>query len=162
MDPVRHELIRAKWIWTACCFSPIIYFLVARLVDMWWFRDKARPGFVGLSPESAPLAATLFLAYGLSLEVFLLFLRRWFNRKLSFQSTSLQQAVGTYLRRTLVLLAVSECAVLGGFVYFLLFGDIRALLIGGVLTYLYYAQSYPSEEGLASLTEGLRRSRGEG
>ncbi|MGB9691918.1 MAG: hypothetical protein ACPL7D_07085 [Candidatus Sumerlaeaceae bacterium] len=160
LDPVRGELLKAKWIWVACCFSPIIYFFLARAVEVWSFRDAAKSGLVGLDPENRDRAAKAFFLFAVSLEAAVLSLRHWFNRRARSGTTTLQEVMSLYLKRTIVLLAVSECAVLGGFVYFLLFGDMRALLIGGVLTYLYYAQSYPSEEGLARLAEPLRRARG--
>lgn len=156
LEPVREELRRAKWIWTACCFSPIIYFLIARAIHSWLFRDAVNPGFLHLDPSQSHLGARFFLAYIVALQAALIALRRWFNRRAAVTAVSLREIMAIYMKRTLVLLGLSECAVLGGFLYFVALGDLKAVLIGGVFSYLFYAQSYPSEEGLARLASRLR------
>ena len=155
LDPVRTELHRAKWIWSACCFSPIIYFLVARAIYVWWFRDAAVAGFLHLGEAQVRFASQLFLGYIVALQASLIVLRRWFNRRALAQAKTLFELMAAYLKRTLVLLALSEGAVLGGFLYFVMVGDLKAVLIGGVFSYLLYAQSYPSEEGLARLARRM-------
>jgi hypothetical protein len=156
LDPVREDLLRIKWLWVACCFSPVIYFLIARAIDAWWFREAAAPGLLPVSSSYGRFFSQLFLAAIVALQAALVVLRRWFNRRAVAQAETLRALVAIYMKRTLVLLAVSECAVLGGFLYFVAFGDMRAVLVGGIFSYLFYAQSYPSEEGLARLATRLR------
>jgi hypothetical protein len=156
LDPAREELLRAKWIWTGCCFAPIIYFVVARAVDVWCFGQSGQRGFMPLQAAALLLAARIFLLYLVALQAGLMVLRRWFDRRGRRLAADLKRLGALYLRRTIVLLAISESAVLGGLIYFLAFGDIKAVLIGGVASYLFYAQSYPSELGLARLAGIVR------
>lgn len=112
-----------------------------------------RGGLLELDPQSVRVASRVFLFAMIGLEVALLGLKRWFDEQARRVEQDLFQAMKIYLKRTLVLLALSELPALGGLLFFLACGNMRAVFIGGVAAYLFYAQSYPSEEGLARLTK---------
>ncbi len=156
LEPVFAELLRAKRIWLACCFSPFVYFIAARAVASWFFAERPQPGLLDVSNEWRAILPNVFLLYAVALQGALVGLRRFFNRRASKNAGDLRRVAAIYMTRTLVLLALSECAVLGGFLFFLALGDMKAVFVGGVISFIFYAQSYPSEEGLARLA-GITR-----
>lgn len=155
LDPVRDELNRTKWLWLACCFSPIIYFLLARWIYEQWFRESNRGGLLNLASPEFAYAPQLFLAGILLIEPFLLWVKWYYDRKAKTSAT-LPELMAYYRLQTFICLALSDLAAFAGFIFFILTGEMKSVLIGGVVAFIYYAQSYPSEEGLARRAFALR------
>jgi len=150
VDPIREELERTKWVWLACCVAPLIYLLAAHWIQRQWFEEKGRAGFLSLDGEARSTLAIAFLGAEVFLQGLILVVRRYFAVQLTKnRSQGIKLLMALYRKRTLGLCAISETAALLGFLYFLAVGDFRALFVGGVAAYIFYAQSYPSEHGLA-------------
>jgi hypothetical protein len=155
LEPVSEELRRVKWLWCVCCLSPVLYLAIARFLKAVYFIPGEREGLTRLPPGQYEIAAISFLVVTLSLQVALLVVRNRFRARMCEPAAGLVRLMQLYRKRTIFLLAVSDTAGLLGFVLFLLRGDLRAVLVGGVLALAYYAQSYPSERGLAAYAKDL-------
>lgn len=150
VDPIRDELERMKWIWVACCVAPLIYLLAAHWIQRQWFQEKGHAGLLTLQGQTRSLLAIVFLGTEILLQGLISVVRRYFAVQLTKnRPQGIKALMAVYRKRTLILCAISETAALLGFLYFLAVGDFRALFVGGVAAYLFYAQSYPSEHGLA-------------
>jgi len=150
VDPIRDELERTKWIWVACCVAPLIYLLAAHWIQRQWFHEKGHAGLLTLEGQTRSLLAIIFLGAQILLQGAVTGVRHYFGVQLTKnRPQGIKVLMALYRKRTLVLCAISETAALLGFLYFLAVGDFRALFVGGVAAYIFYAQSYPSEHGLA-------------
>lgn len=148
LEPVHGDLVRLKLLWAICSASPLFYLWLGHLLASHWFHAD-KPGLLSLSPDrldSITGAATVlaFLA-----QIAMLVARRWCDRVSARNSKSVAQVMQYYTRRTYVQLALAETTVIMGFCLFMAGGDVRSLLLFGLLGLFYYAQCYPSETGLA-------------
>lgn len=154
MEAMRVELVKLKTMWSLCCFTPILYLLVAQIVASRVFASREVPGFIRLQDET--YRALLFGAGGLaiSLQGTILWVRRFYDTRMRSASRDAARLLHFYTRRTFVLVALSETMALIGFVLFLLNGQLSAAFCGGLIGMIFYAQSYPSETRLREITLG--------
>jgi hypothetical protein len=147
LDTIKPDLIRLKTTWMLCCSSPILYLMAANLIRTHWFQDG---GLTKLTPIQEKVS--LWIAGGIvaGLQIALLVVWATYRRKLKESASHLSTLIRVYSRRTFFMMALSEIAALLGFALFLVNGQLPIVFAFGVASMLLYAQSYPSERGLAS------------
>lgn len=144
----REELQRLRVWWNLCCASPLLYLLLAVWIDSRFFTDSDSPGGL-LNPGRQArfmLGAALagFAACGWAAQFFI-------------RSRPLQRlgdpaaAMRVFRRRILTQLVLSDLIAFLGFFVFLLSGDMRAVLAGGVAGFVSYGLSYPGDQALVRL-----------
>lgn len=151
LDSVRSDLHRLKVMWIICCLSPLFYLFVARLISKAWFDfNTQQHGFLGLSDRNYVILAAIFGALAVALQGVIIFLRQRYAAEMRRTGRSAMLLLQIYMRRTIFLMGLSETTIFLGFILFLLNGDIRAIFVFGLIGLFYYAQSYPSEQGLGA------------
>ena len=152
LNAIRDDLNRLKLLWIACCASPLIYLFAASLIGESYFNAE-KHGFGNLSAEAFRRILIGFAAAGAAVQCLMLYFRHSFQALLRAHAGDLGELLRLYTRRTYLMIAASECAIVLGFVLFLIQGRLDVLFGFCILGMVYYAQSYPSESGLGALTQ---------
>lgn len=152
LAPIRNELHRLKIMWVLCCLSPLAYLGLALYVTQKWFSWREQRGLFKFSDQTYLILAIVFGLMALALEAVILLIRKRYDERMRAAGRAVVQLMELYSRRTFILVALCETAIMIGFVFFLLSGRLDAVLASGILGLLYYAQSYPSEQGLGEIT----------
>ena len=148
LDIIKPDLLRLKTAWMICSASPILYLFLADLVRTNWFE-----GGKGLANLSALQDKYLIWSVGAVvciLELVLLMVRFKFQSKLDEAASSLSTLIRTYTKRTFIMIALCETTAVLGFIVFLMDGHLPIICAFGIASMMMYAQSYPSERGLAA------------
>ncbi|MCX7019106.1 MAG: hypothetical protein WCK47_12795 [bacterium] len=143
LKTAREEIKRLKFLWALCCLTPLLYMLIARAIDDSWFQPAARHGFVAMRGSTYIVVSGVFACAAGFLQILIFIVKRNYAaeiRKPALKPTEIMQILK---KRTIILAAISESAILLGFILFLLRGDLAAMFAFGVLAFVYYAQSYP-------------------
>ena len=142
------ELQRMRVWWNLCCLSPLLYLSLSLWIDARYFGDSDKPG--GLLNPGQQEGIVLWAGFGVlatcigAAQVFI-------RRKPAQSPGNLAVVTRVFRRRMMVQLVLSDLTAFLGFLVFLLSGDMRAVLAGGVASFLYYALSFPSDGALARL-----------
>lgn len=143
MRPAHEELRRLRLLWMLGCVTPLIYLLIAHGVDLAWFR-KSGGGLMTLSDTGHGWLLHGFATAGIVLAAVVLTLRALPARRAPVAQSDPAAGLRGFRRRVLAMVALSDFTAGLGLILFLLTGDLRAVLAGGITAYLLYAVSYPS------------------
>jgi hypothetical protein len=140
---VKAELARLRTLWLFYLLSPLIYLIVALVIDYYIYKPNNR-SFVVLSDSTYRLLLLASGALGLAAEILILRFKPWFEKRIlnALQDPALFRKRLTM--RTFILAGICDLVALLGLLLFLVRGDIRAVFCFGLLALIYYAQVYPS------------------
>jgi len=143
----RETIRQLQFYWCGLLCLPLAYLGGCIAIQKWWFGPAGRHGLLPLSQhpnESAVLAAVCGLT-ALLAEALLVFLRRRFGKWLEEAAQNMAEFLRLLRRRLLILGALCDLVSFFGVIYYVLDGDLRAMLAFGILAYVLYAQIFPQE-----------------
>jgi hypothetical protein len=144
-NALETELSRLRTFWYFYILSPVVYLIIALIIDHYVFDPKGSRGFVTLSDSMYRYLLLMLGALGVSAQILILRLKPWFARRVreAFEdSFLLRRRLTTH---TLILAGICDVVAILGLLLFILRGDIRTVFVFGLLSLIYYAQVYPSK-----------------
>ena len=117
---------------------------MAQLIRDYWFTAVRPKGLLGLTPEAYRATVAGFATVAAALQAAILLAKFRFGALVRGNADKPARVTQLCMWRTLVLIALSETAVLLGFMLFLVQGQMATVFGFGLVSFLYYAQSYPS------------------
>lgn len=154
LDSVRDDLHRLKLLWILSTTSPLLYLAISHYIRLTFFTASER-GFAPLSAGQFQWLVALFAVLAAGIQAVHLVIRRRYAASLS-AAPHVTTLLRLYRNRTLSLMAASEAPVLLGFILFLVQGHLWSVFLFGLVSMIYYAQSYPSETRLGSYARAGR------
>jgi len=145
LQSAREEIRRLKFLWVLCCLTPLLYMLVARAIDVSWFQPSGRRGLLQIHSSTYLVVTGVFACTAGFLQVVIFIVKRNYAAEMRKPSLKPADVLQIFKKRTIILAALSESAVLLGFILFLFRGDLTAVFGFGVLAFVYYAESYPAD-----------------
>jgi O-antigen ligase len=155
LEPIRNDLVKLKVMWSMCCVTPILYLVIAQVITTNVFAWRETPGFFHVGNEAYRYLLMGVLGLALLAQGLIVYVRRFYERRMRSGSRHAAKLLQCYLKRTLFLVILSETTVLSGFILFILNGQLAAVFATGLVGLLYYAQSYPSERGLHAVSRSV-------
>ena len=150
LDIIKPDLVRLKTIWMLCCSMPMFYLVIAHLIRAHIF-DGEQSGFASLPHVQYNYLLWALIGLGMACQLVMLGVRMVYGKKLQAAAGNLSALIRVYSRRTFIMIGLSETTALLGFILFLVNGQFPVVFAFGIASMLLYAQSYPSERGLASV-----------
>ncbi len=153
-EVVCEELKRLRTLWHVCLFSPLVYLLVARFVDVRWFSHPEWSGgalALGVTWRE-PLLALLALGATVA-GAALVWLRR--RALLPPGETNILHLLARFRKRMLTMWILCDLVAFLGFLLFAVSADLRLMLWGGLLGLSFYAWSFPGREVLRQMQKVL-------
>ena len=122
---------------------------VSRYIKLTFFGPPDDMGFSPLSTQHFHWLVMGSAVIALGVQALHVILRQRFSAPLGRNGRDVNELLRVYRNRTLSLMAASELPVLLGFTLFLVQGHLYPVFLFGLVSLIYYGQSYPSESQLS-------------
>lgn len=131
--------------WRGVLCLPVVYLLTCAAIQHYVFEPRDSSGFFPLASDSEIVLLAFFCVLTGCGQILIWTLKARFEMFLDESAEQIEEFVRILKRRFLFLGTICDTISGLGLIYFLLMGDMRAMLGFGAASYVLYAQIYTHE-----------------